>query len=60
VFSKVSEFLQQVVRELRLVHWPDKRRAFRLTIVILALCAALGAYIGILDLGLTELITIII
>jgi preprotein translocase SecE subunit len=48
-------FFTEVVAELRRAHWPTRREALRLSILVLGVCIVLGAILGALDLGFTEL-----
>ena len=52
--SKFS-FFSQLVEELRKVHWPTRQEALRLSLLVIVLCAVIGAILGGLDLGFTRL-----
>jgi preprotein translocase SecE subunit len=52
--SRLS-FFPGVVAELRKAHWPTRQEAFRLSILVLVVCAIVGAILGALDLAFTEL-----
>lgn len=41
--------------EIRKVVWPTPRQAMNLTVVIVALSAGLGAFLGLVDFGFQEL-----
>lgn len=56
----IQTYLNQVLQELRQVKSPNRQRALRMTLIVLVICAMIGAYIGLLDYGLTKLITTII
>lgn len=49
------EFLKEVKAELKRVVWPTKDEVFKMTITVLAVSAAVGAYIGALDSLFTKL-----
>ena len=48
-------FFTEVVAELRKAHWPTRQEALRLSIIVLIVCAVVGAILGILDLAFTRL-----
>ena len=48
-------FFIGVVAELRKAHWPTRQEALRLSILVLVVCAVVGAMLGALDLAFTEL-----
>jgi preprotein translocase subunit SecE len=48
-------FFTEVVAELRKAHWPTRQEALRLSILVLIVCAVVGAILGALDLAFTRL-----
>jgi preprotein translocase SecE subunit len=48
-------FLIEVVAELRKAHWPTRQEAFRLSILVIIVCAIFGAILGGLDYGFYRL-----
>lgn len=48
-------FFTDVVAELRKAHWPTRQEALRLSILVLIVCAIVGAILGVLDLAFTRL-----
>jgi preprotein translocase subunit SecE len=52
--SRFSFFIE-VVAELRKAHWPTRQEALRLSILVLIVCAVVGAILGVLDLAFTRL-----
>jgi preprotein translocase subunit SecE len=52
--SRFSFFIE-VVAELRKAHWPTRQEALRLSILVLIVCAIVGAILGALDLAFTRL-----
>ena len=50
----------EVVGELRRVTWPTRQETFRLTLMVLAISATVGAFLGLVDLGFGRLIDIIL
>jgi preprotein translocase subunit SecE len=48
-------FFPEVIAELRKVQWPSRQEALRLSLLVLAVCAIVGAILGALDLAFTRL-----
>ena len=48
-------FLVEVVAELRKAHWPTRQETLRLSILVLIVCAVVGAILGGLDYGFFRL-----
>jgi len=48
-------FFTEVIAELRKAHWPTRQEALRLSLLVLAVCAVVGAILGGLDWVFTEL-----
>jgi len=48
-------FFTGVVAELRKAHWPTRQEALRLSILVLVVCAIVGAILGVLDLAFTRM-----
>ena len=49
------DFFPEVVAELRKAHWPSRQEALRLSLLVLVVCAIVGAILGTLDFGFTAL-----
>ncbi len=48
-------FFPEVVAELRKAHWPTRQETLRLSILVLVVCAVVGAILGALDFAFTKL-----
>jgi preprotein translocase subunit SecE len=48
-------FFTEVVAELRKAHWPTRQETLRLSILVLIICAIVGAILGALDKAFTDL-----
>jgi preprotein translocase SecE subunit len=47
--SRIQHFVQEVWQELKKVNWPTPRQARTLTVMVLAVSAAVSVYIAIFD-----------
>jgi len=52
-------FFTEVVPELRKAHWPTRQEALRLSILVLVVCAIVGAILGALDWAFTQLFLLV-
>jgi len=48
-------FFPEVIAELRKAHWPTRQEALRLSLLVLLVCAVVGAILGGLDYVFTQL-----
>ncbi len=48
---------EEVVSELRRVTWPTRQETLRLTLMVIAVSAAVGAFLGLIDLGFARLVS---
>ena len=48
-------FFPEVIAELRKAHWPTRQETLRLSILVLIVCAIVGAILGALDWVFTQL-----
>ena len=49
-------FLGDVIGELRKITWPTRQEAFRLTAMVLIVCAVIGVILALLDYGFERLV----
>lgn len=54
------KYVRETVAELKLVSWPTRETTTRLTIIVIVISALVGAYIGLLDYLLTNILKFII
>ena len=52
-------YLKDTKSELKLVRWPSYQTTINLTGIVLALSIFVGVYVGALDFGFTNLLSII-
>lgn len=50
-------FANEIKEELKKVTWPKRAEATRLTMAVFAISLIVGIYIGIIDLGLAQVLT---
>lgn len=50
----------EVYQELRRVTWPSREETTRLTIMVLAVAAAVGVFLGLVDIGFSRLMGVIL
>ncbi len=55
--SKLGTWWRETIGELRRVSWPTPREAWRLTVIVLIVMVLFGAFLGVLDLIFTQLIS---
>jgi preprotein translocase subunit SecE len=58
-FTFVWNYLVQVVAELRKVIWPNRKQMINYTAVVLVFLAFMVALIGLVDMGLLKLVTLV-
>ncbi len=49
-------FFPEAVNELRRAHWPSRREAIRLSLMVAAVCIVVGAALGAVDFAFTRLV----
>lgn len=55
-----AQFIRQSIQELKKVSWPTRSETIKLTAIVIAVSAAVGAYIGGLDFLFTKLTELIV
>ena len=50
-------FFRDIIDELKKVVWPSRRELIRLTLMVIVVCFAIGLFLGLIDFGLSELLT---
>ncbi|MCH7553132.1 MAG: preprotein translocase subunit SecE [Chloroflexi bacterium] len=53
-------FASEVVSELKKVVWPSREEATRLTVMVIVISVAVGAALGLIDIGLSRFIRFIV
>jgi preprotein translocase SecE subunit len=52
VFQGIRQYFEESWAELRKVAWPTRQTVLNLTLIVIAVSVAVGAYIAILDSGM--------
>ena len=52
-----ARMIGEVIAELRRVTWPTREETVRLTIIVIAVSVAIGAFLGLVDIGFSRLMT---
>ena len=47
--NAIVHYFRQTWAELKKVHWPDRREARNMTLIVLAVTVAMSAFLGIVD-----------
>jgi preprotein translocase SecE subunit len=53
-------FFVDAYLELRKAHWPSRREAVRLSLLVAAVCLVVGVVLGVLDLGFSGLMRVLL
>jgi len=57
---KAPTYINEVIREIKKVTWPSKKQTQDMTLLVVGVSLAIGAYIGLLDFIFQELMKIIL
>ena len=60
MFEKIKGFFREVKIELMKVTWPSKKQTIGSTSVVLILVALIALFLGLVDLGLSRLVRLIL
>jgi preprotein translocase subunit SecE len=60
MFQKIVQFLQEVQLELKKVVWPTRKDTLASTSVVLIIVIIIAFFLGMIDLGLTRIIRVIL
>ncbi len=58
--KKIKKFLNEVIGELKKVTWPKREEVIKLTLIVLLISGIIALYVGVLDIGFTKLLELII
>ncbi|MFH2011769.1 MAG: preprotein translocase subunit SecE [Pseudomonadota bacterium] len=60
MINKITKFLREVKVELKKVNWPSRKETIGSTAVVLVVVVIVAAFLGVIDIGLSKLIRIIL
>jgi len=60
MFRRIKQFFKDVVSEFKRVQWPTRDATIRSTSVVVAVSLAIALYLGIADLGLSNVMQFVI
>lgn len=60
IFDKGLQFLREVKVELKKVTWPSRKQTMGSTIVVIILVIAISLFLGLVDIGLSSLIRLVL
>ena len=55
-----ARFIGETIAELRRVTWPTREETVRLSIMVIVVAGAVGAFLGLVDLGFARLFEIVL
>ncbi|AIM16654.1 MULTISPECIES: preprotein translocase subunit SecE [Neobacillus] len=58
--QRITKFFSDIVREMRKVSWPKRSELIRSTVTVVTTVAFFVAFFAVLDLGISELIRLIL
>jgi len=59
VFKKITQFLREVIEELRKVSWSDRKQTIGSAVVVILLVIAIAIFVGLVDFGLSVILGIL-
>jgi len=60
IWTKAVQFLREVKIELKKVTWPSRKEATASTVVVIILVMIVSAFLGLVDVGLSSLIRMVL
>jgi len=60
MFKNILQFFGDVKVEFTKVTWPSSRELWQSTVIVFVVSAIVAAFIGIVDLGLSKLVTLVL
>jgi preprotein translocase subunit SecE len=55
-----TRYVGEVISELRRVTWPTRHETTRLTIMVVAVSAVIGVFLGVIDIGFSRLLNVLL
>jgi preprotein translocase subunit SecE len=60
MFNKIWQFIKDVRVEFSKVSWPSREELLQSTLVVIVVSLLVAAFVGIVDLGLNQLVNLIL
>lgn len=60
IFNKSTQFLREVIIELKKVTWPGRKQTIGSTVVVIILVTIIAFFLGAVDIGLSQLVRVIL
>ena len=60
ILTKSMQFLREVKVELKKVTWPSRKQTIGSTVVVIALVMIISLFLGVVDLGISNLVRIVL
>ena len=60
MFKRIQQFLKDVIAEFKRVQWPTREATIKSTSIVVGVSLAVSLYLGIADLGLSDIMQIVI
>jgi preprotein translocase subunit SecE len=60
IVPRTVNFLQEVLAELKKVHWPSRKETYAATAVVLVVVGLVAIFLGVVDLALSSIIQAIL
>ena len=60
IIKKIEQFFREIKKELKRVNWPSRKETIASTSVVLVIVFIIAIFLGLVDLGLSKLVKIVI
>ena len=60
MFKRITQFFNDVIAEFKRVQWPTREATIKSTSVVVAVSLVIALYLGIADLGLSDIMQMVI
>ena len=60
MFKRIQQFFKDVIAEFKRVKWPTREATIKSTSVVVGVSLVIALYLGIADLGLSDIMQIVI
>lgn len=60
IFSSIAKWFREAKAEFKKVVWPTRKQVINYTLVVIAFILIVGAFVCLLDIGLSQLIQLIV